>query len=69
MFWNRRQVYCGTSIKEFSDTRNHLENLGIKYTYRVKGGGGRRMKTLYYVYIHEKDSEKACRPQKTHPHP
>ena len=35
MFWNRREVYMGTSMEVFYNVRQRLEDNGIKYDYRL----------------------------------
>lgn len=35
MFWNRKEIYIGSSMKIFSEIRNILSANGIKYSYRV----------------------------------
>ncbi len=68
-FWNRREIYFGTSMKEFADVRSLLSLNKIKYTYRVvnphgshaRGRLGIRVEVeyQYYLYVHEDDYEKA----------
>ena len=35
MFWNRKEVYVGFSMKSFGEIRDILSANGIKYTYKV----------------------------------
>ena len=35
MFWNRKEIYVGSSMKIFSEIRNILSANGIKYSYKV----------------------------------
>lgn len=70
-FWNRVELYCGFSMKEFSELRNALAAENIKYEYRMvnyntKSRGRIRQpwlnsdyETQYYLYVHQKDYEKA----------
>lgn len=72
-FWNRREVYMGYSMTDFAETRSTLTVNQIKYTYRVitpnsdgrgtRGSFGERAEFshMYYVYVHKKDYEWACR--------
>lgn len=72
LFWKRREVYHGFSLKEYSDLREILSTNGIKYDYRIinhnkKGGGGRtgtfglnpKFEHEYYLYVHKDFLEKA----------
>jgi len=66
MFWNKVEIYCGLSMKEFSELRNSLAVAGIKYDYRIvplnknrgrSGSLGQNMDyaNQYYLYVHQKD--------------
>lgn len=66
MFWNRVEIYCGFSLKEFSELRNSLAVAGIHYDYRIvnlnkdrgrygMAGLNQDMVTQYYLYVHQKD--------------
>lgn len=35
MFWNRREVYIGFSMKKFSEVRDILSDNNIKYDYKI----------------------------------
>jgi len=35
MFWNRKEVYVGFSMKKFVEVREVLSSNGIKYEHRV----------------------------------
>ncbi len=69
--WNRREVYMGNSLKEFSDARQALASAGIKYKHRVVDNYRNRGRTgslglnqelmvTYYLYVHKQDYERAC---------
>ena len=34
-FWNRVEIYCGFSLKDFSELRDALASAGIRYDYRL----------------------------------
>lgn len=76
-FWNRIEIYCGYSLKEFSDLRTSLASNGIRYDYKMINRNKSRARvgtlgqnphydTLYYLYVHRKDYECAmyCTSQK-----
>lgn len=70
--WNRREVYMGNSLTEFSKAQQALAVGGIGYTHRVvdgyRGSRGRtgsmgvnqELMVTYYLYVHPKDYERAC---------
>ncbi len=69
--WNRREVYLGNSLREFSDIRQALASGGIKYAlrvvdnYRDRGRTGslglnQELMVTYYLYVHKQDYERAC---------
>ncbi|WP_209460131.1 hypothetical protein [Youngiibacter multivorans] len=70
MFWNKREVFVGASMRDFNRVMDDLASNGIYRTYRVVSnieGRGRTgtfgtdpdlLKT-YYVYVHKKDLENA----------
>ena len=69
--WNRREVYMGNSLKEFSNIRQALASAGIKYQHRVvdnyrdRGRTGslglnQELMVTYYLYVHKQDYERAC---------
>lgn len=66
MFWNKVEIYCGFSLKEFSELKNALADTGIRYEYKIVnlnqnrgkiGTLGQNLKydTQYYLYVHQKD--------------
>lgn len=66
MFWNKVEIYCGFSLKEFSELRNSLAVAGIHYDYRIvnlnkdrgrygSAGLNPDMTSQYYLYVHQKD--------------
>ena len=56
-FWNRHEVFCGTSEKRFNEILDVLAANKIKYKYHIMGQGipGTQMK---YIYIHKKDVDR-----------
>jgi hypothetical protein len=71
LFWKRKEVYHGFSLKEFSDLKETLGANGIKYDYRIlnhnnKGGRGKigsfglnpKFDYEYYLYVHKDFLEK-----------
>ena len=73
-FWNRKEVYFGTSMEKFSEVRSLLSINKIKYSYKVinnsssfgsnrghTGTFGQRIEYSYqyYVYVHKNDYEDA----------
>ncbi len=69
-FWNKVEIYSGSSLKEFTDLRNSLETAKIKYDYHTKHSLpvshhsnrhtlGSKAGIKYYLYIHQKDYEYA----------
>jgi hypothetical protein len=71
LFWNKVEIYCGFSIKEFTDLRDALSVKGINYEYKIinhsssnKGkfrtlGINHDNQNLYYLYVHQKDYDHA----------
>ena len=57
--WNRREIYCGFSLKEFNKVLDVLAAKGIKYIYRTPQSGTIVVNRLYYVYVHKSDKELA----------
>jgi len=65
MFWNKVEIYCGFSFKEFSELRNSLAAEGIRYDYKMVNlntrarisslGEKPQFDTQYYLYVHQKD--------------
>ncbi len=73
-FWNRKEVYMGYSMAECSEIRSTLAVNHVKYAYKVVNpfanhGRGTRgsfversdLSHMYYVYVHQKDYEWACK--------
>jgi hypothetical protein len=70
-FWNRKEIYFGTSLKEFSDLRDIVALSGIRYDYKImdhssstRGRFGNlglnpNYEKQYYLYVHKKDYENA----------
>ncbi len=70
-FWNKVELYSGSSLKEFSDLRNALAIQGMHYDYKiVQTDASRNVRkgyistktnpnVMYYLYIHHKDYDKA----------
>lgn len=55
MFWNRHEVYVGTSMVKFNEILNALTENEIKYHFRIERRrrlGGEQMQ---HIYIHKKD--------------
>ncbi|MDD3174548.1 MAG: hypothetical protein PHF63_12970 [Herbinix sp.] len=71
LFWNRVEIYCGYSLKDFSELRNVLAYHNIKYDYKlVNNNKMNRIRhgnltaftnheTLYYLYVNHKDYDHA----------
>lgn len=71
LFWNRVEIYCGFSLKEFSELRNALAAQGIRYDYRIVNnsptsnrilfsmGTDLKYQSMYYLYVHHKDYDRA----------
>lgn len=72
--WNRKEVYTGTSMTDFSRVRNLLSEAGIRCDIRMvnhsRGNwdtarapapnfGNPDYATQYYVYVAKPDEEKA----------
>ena len=73
MFWNRKEVFMGNSMKRLSEVRSILSVNKIEYMYKIvslnQGVTRGRTGTLgvnmdylntYYVYVHKKDYTNAC---------
>ena len=58
MFWNRYEVYCGTSVKKFNEILDILAANNIKYVYRIMGQGHIARGQMKYIYIHKKDAKR-----------
>lgn len=70
-FWNRVEIYCGYSSKDFYELRDSLAAKGIRYDYKIidynstkrtrMGSFGQNPKYgfLYYLYVHQKDYDEA----------
>lgn len=72
MFWNRREVYKGFSMKKFNEIRDILLANNIKYDYRVINNNSKNSRARfgsfgmnskyeyeYYIYVHKNDYEYA----------
>lgn len=70
LFWNRVEIYCGYSLRDFSELRDCLNTKGISYDYKLINGSNNRtrfgslglnpkFKTMYYLYVHRKDYDQA----------
>lgn len=70
LFWKRIEIYCGFSQKDFSEFRNALALSNIPYDYKIVTDTPRHHRirmidsnlnrtTLYYLYVHSKDYDKA----------
>lgn len=72
MFWNRREVYIGFSMKKFNEIRDILLANNIKYDYRVINHNGENSRARfgsygmnskyeyeYYLYVHKSDYDYA----------
>lgn len=66
MFWNKVEIYCGFSLKEFAELKNALADSGIRYEYKIVNihnnrsifgiqGQKHRYDVQYYLYVHQKD--------------
>lgn len=72
-FWNRHEVYIGNDMNKAMAIKTILKCNGIKFDTRLEGGnsacrarnvtgtvhGSLSAGTLYHIYVHKKDSEKA----------
>lgn len=70
-FWKRVEIYCGKSLKEFSELRDALASKGIEYDYKeIDNDSAKRNRhgnfaavpnreTQYYLYVHHKDYDQA----------
>jgi hypothetical protein len=69
-FWNRVEIYCGFSLKDFSELRDALAGEGIRYDYKLVNqtpnrvrfgsfGQNQKYDVLYYLYVHQKDYDRA----------
>lgn len=74
IFWNRKEVYMGYSMAECGEVRSILAGNKIKYTYKVVNpfsnsvrgarwhfGESTSLSYMYYVYVHKKNYEWACK--------
>lgn len=59
IFWNRIEIYNGCSLKEFTELKDALAQKGIRYEYRYKSTAKNKKAKRYYLYIHQKDYDKA----------
>lgn len=76
-FWQRKEVWAGLSMQEFSRVREVLAGSGVRYDYRLKSrqrfefdrrlsglgrmGSDPRYDTMYYVYVRKEEWEHASR--------
>lgn len=73
MFWNRKEVFLGSSMQKFGEVRDILASNHIKYDYKVlnqnssSGRAGHESIGVnmeyayqYYVYVHRLDYTQAC---------
>ena len=66
-FWNRREVFAGTGLKEFNRARDILDANKISYDYKYGNAGSlsipdqsfQQGAAQCYIYVHKKDCEKA----------
>lgn len=70
LFWKKVEIYCGYSLKEFTELRDALAVKNIPYDYKIvnlfersKRSGHIRLNPdyneMYYLYVHLKDYDKA----------
>ncbi len=66
-FWNRTEIYAGTSAQDFLRLRNLLDEAGIRHTYKIVSDNSApgfaaafHRSTMYYVYVHRKDADRAA---------
>lgn len=70
LFWNKVEIYCGFSLKDFSELRDVLALKGVKNDYRLVNYNCRRSghpanrinndrSIQYYLYVHKKDYDQA----------
>lgn len=76
-FWQRKEVWVGNSMQEFSRLRELLSQNGIRYDYRIgsrqkfefdrrltglaRMGSSPRFDTTYTLYVRREDFEYDCR--------
>lgn len=76
-FWQRKEVWVGSSMQKFGRLRELLAQNGIRYDFRaddrMKFDSDRRMTgmsrvfenpdfgTMYYLYVRKEDFERASR--------
>ena len=70
-FWNRKEVFAGFDIGELSRVRDTLSAAGIRYICRTVGhsvshrnfigsyGQNPLLSSMYYVYVHKDDLDRA----------
>lgn len=71
LFWKRVEIYCGFSLKEFSELRDALVAKGISYDYKITNLNNTTRNQIigltpnpnkdkiYYLYVHHKDYDHA----------
>ena len=60
LFWNRYEVYVGTSFQDFNNVLDILAAEKIKYSFRtIDYSTMPRYSNMYYVYVHKKNAERA----------
>ena len=71
MPWNRKEVFAGFDIGQLACVREILSASGIRYIIRSadhgashrsvisSGGGNPMLSSMYYVYVHKKDLDRA----------
>ena len=68
-FWNRKEVYFGTSLQKFGEVQSLLSANKLNFTYRIinmngssslgRVGQKAELAYEYYIYVHKKDYEDA----------
>ena len=70
-FWNRKEVFAGYDIGHLARVRDTLSAAGMRYIYRsvghgvshrnVIGNSGQNpmLSSMYYVYVHKDDFDRA----------
>mgnify|MGYP001247372425 CR=1 FL=1 len=71
-FWNRKEVYVGSSLEKFNEVIDLLRRNRIQYKYKIinrnyfKEQGSStnwedmKYSGVYYIYVHKKDYDNAC---------
>jgi len=70
-FLNKKEMYCGFSLWEYSSIAKILSDNKVKYTYKTVNcgtgknhiigtiGNDERFRYMYYIYVHKKDFDYA----------